>query len=163
MRKYDRIFWKKAPPQDQKSTTTLNHIFGSYSKIGTPMGCTEDMEIYLKRTGKFVPEHYTWPAYDIMTQEQVTQKIDDIRQMQVIIVPITTTKSQEQQKIDIAQNEGDLLKELWVFPLPYHMRHEPILAEYQWTQFIQNNFTTIRKIAGVRLMFHNDKISPANR
>jgi len=156
-RKTERLFWKAPPLEKENFTETMNHILGSYSKIGTPLGVPSNVEIYLKRTGKFVPEYFTFPAFDIMTQSQIIQKNHDIEQMHVIIVPQGSLEPEDknQLKIDYGQGTEYLLRALMIFPLHYIWRNDPLLPRYQWNRTIQKNFIIKRRIGSYYLMVRN--------
>jgi hypothetical protein len=163
-RKCERMFWKAPSPEDRKLAHTLDQFFGSYPKIGTPLGADERWEIYLKRTGKFVPEFYTAPAYGAFTEEEVAQKSTEILHMPVILVPTAGVgvRYGARQKADYGWAESQVMRYLLVYPFAYRWRREPLSAEANWASCIRRNFITVRCIGDFYLMLRNDLVKPSS-
>jgi hypothetical protein len=88
---------------EQKEIQERNHrVFGKpqyfppdllellrYTKVGTPLGSTEDIERFLRVTDRFVPEYWPPPGstVNVWAPADVDRKLSDLSAMDLILVP----------------------------------------------------------------------------
>jgi hypothetical protein len=60
-----------------------------YTKVGTPLGATEDIDRFLRATNRFIPEYWPSPGstVNVWSAADVDRKLSDLRAMDVILVP----------------------------------------------------------------------------
>jgi hypothetical protein len=163
-RKCDRRFWKPASPAEQAATASFERLLGPYPKIGAPLGCEENLEIYLKRSGRFIPEYYPAPAaaYAALTPAQTQRKIEDIRRMPFLVVRIESLSPvrQAEAKARYTQLRGAFLSELLLFPIRYRWRNEPFFPDIEWVNFIRDHFHVVRKIDSAYFLMGRNASAP---
>lgn len=159
----NRVFWQPATGAQRVQEANFATVFGPYSKIGTPMGCSEAVEIYFKRTNRFVPEFYTAPAYGSFTQSQVDEKTKEIGRMDVILVRQSTLEQSKRSdlKAVYGRNQVQLLEKLLMFPIEYRWRNEPLFADMEWAGVINRDFQTIGTFQEYVLMKRKVRAMPS--
>ncbi|HVO30170.1 MAG TPA: hypothetical protein VMV18_05525 [bacterium] len=58
-----------------------------YPRVGTPIEFSEDVDRFLKLTGRFVPERVPPPVMGILNEQQLAWKLDDLKTMDVVLLP----------------------------------------------------------------------------
>ena len=146
----NRVFWKPASGAQHAKEAIFAaalqpYVSQAYSKIGTPLGCSEALEIYLKRTNRFVPEFYTAPAYGSFTQSQVDEKTREIRGMDIILVrqSILDQAKRTDLKALYGRNQARFLQKILMFPIEYRWRNEPLFPDMEWAKAIDRDFITV--------------------
>lgn len=151
MQKADRVFWKPQP-----TGNNYDAALRSYPKIGTPLGCNEKLELYLKRTGRYVLEFYPAPPalVAVFTPEESQRKLHDLRRMPVILVPIAEYSGayQEKKKSRYTQTRAGFLSSILIYPMEYHWKNEPYFPEVEWAAYIRQNFRVVETVDSSYLM-----------
>ena len=162
-RAVNRVFWQPASGAQRAKEEKFAAALEPYSKIGTPLGCSEALEIYLKRTNRFVPEFYTAPAYGSFTQSQVDEKTAEIRRMDIILVRQSTLEQAKRTDLKelYGRNQARFLQKLLMFPLEYRWRNEPLFADMDWANAIQRDFQTIGTFQKYVLMKRKVRAMPS--
>jgi len=163
-RKCDRRFWQPAPPQSRDLEKRFEAFLKPYARIGTPLGCDEKMEIFLKRTGRYVPEFFAPSAHNPITENQVARKLAEIGTMPLILVPIAAIERPGLQE-NQSQHEkwrGEFLSRLLLFPIDYHWRNQPLFAEAEAAIFVRRNFSIVAQMDSYFIMKRSTKITSRN-
>lgn len=163
-RKADRRFWQPAPPDAGNREKEYEIVLKPYRQIGTPLGCDENMEIFLKRSRRFVPEFFTPPAQNPLTEKHIAQKIASIGAMPWILVPKTAVfrPDLETHKRQYASWRGEFLSRLLLFPIGYRWASQPLFPELESAAFIRRNFSVAGELGEYLIMRRKQRSGQEN-
>ncbi len=109
-------------------------------KIATPFGSAEYVSLLLKRHNLTLPEFYPAPSTDMYTEEGIQRKMRDTLRARYILVPGGALGLQSPSKAQFEQQNGEALRRLLLFPVPYHLKREPLDANVELSHFLRRHY-----------------------
>jgi len=121
----DRFTWTKRLPFSPDLLELLK-----YPSIAVPRGGSEDIDRFLKASGRYYPEYYVPPFDGTFTPETVAQKLEGLAGAKVILVPQSLFGSL--QPVDSeAYGKGwsEFMSRLFLYPVNLPVIHEPFIQD----------------------------------
>ena len=102
-----------------------------YPRIGMPLGCAERIERFIKLSGRYVPEYYTGIDLQMWSEAAIAHKLDDMRRMDIIIVPkIFISHYEYMKESDYVASDTEFLRSVLLFPVSLKAARNPRLMPY---------------------------------
>ncbi len=134
----NKLSYSKLLPFDQALTPLLR-----YPKIGTPLSCSEEIEHFLKLSGRYLPEYYfAYTQGSITSQKHMDRKLADLARMPVILIPKMSFLVHAQAHAwDYFVGDMQLLQQQLLFPISLTPRNKRFSAEDGILADIAANYT----------------------
>jgi len=117
--------WSKQTPVSEWFLDLLR-----YDKVGAPLGSGEDVDRFLKSSGRYVPEYSVAPFGGTFTLESLRRKLADLEGMNTILVPrIYFRNLQPLDRAAYAKGESELMQGLFLFPVNLSVANAPLVPE----------------------------------
>lgn len=123
--KHSRFDWAKRVPFTADLLDLLR-----YPSIATPLGVSEDLDRFLKASGRYFPEFFVPPLGGTFTPETVDRKLAEYKDVDLLLVPQSALR--HLQKVDLAsygKGWSEFMEKLFVFPVDLRVVHPPYLPE----------------------------------
>jgi hypothetical protein len=133
---HDRFKWAKRLPFSPDLLELLK-----YPSIVVPRGGSEDIDRFLKASGRYYPEYHVPPFDGIFTPDTVAKKIDGIKNADVLLVPESYFQNmQTTDKGLYGKGWSSFLTGLFLFPVNCTAINEPFLQDAIIAQYIKSNY-----------------------
>lgn len=124
-----------------------------YSKIAVPRGMTEDLDRFLKVSGRYFPEYYVPPYDGTFTPAALEEKLHGLRGAQALLIP--ENYLQQRQGTDsgaYAEGWSSFLSKLFLFPVRITAKNHPFEQELILVNFVENHFRPVGKFRNFLVM-----------
>jgi hypothetical protein len=120
---------------------TLSPQLRNFTAVGTPFYPGEDVDRFLKLSGRFFPEYYSGFNMQVFTPSAVSRKIRDLGAMEVLIVP----KDHNNPGVVVYEADARALADLLLFPSRWipTPRRQPYIPGLAIMKYITDNFTVV--------------------
>lgn len=150
------FLWSKmAPPGPELKK------LARYPRIGTPIEYSEEIDRYLKLSGKFIQERVPAPVIGILNEEQLAKKLEDVRKMDVLLFPISYHAFEGPISSQEAADRSAFLSSLLLFPVRLHFRNEPFAPEREVVADILERFHPVDQVWSYEVMVRNSAATAA--
>jgi hypothetical protein len=128
-------------------------------RIGLPFIPDEDVERFIKLSGRYIPEYYSGQYVQIFTSKALQRKISDISKMEVILVPKDFRNYFNDPSVYRDESDKGVLSQLIGFPQKFipDPTNELIYPWKEISTFLSNNFMVIGEFREYLLMRRIDK------
>lgn len=143
-----RIRYGKLPP-----LSDLPQLL-RYQSLGTPFYPGDEIDRFLKLSGRYVPEYYSGINIQVYTPSEVIRKLRDLQTMHTILV----SKDHVNYPIFIYEADPNALSKLMQFPsrLIPKPRRKPYFPGYEIMRYIRQNFTVIDEFSNFEIWQRNN-------
>ena len=127
---YDRFTWSKRLPFSPDLLELLK-----YPSIAVPRGGSEDIDRFLKASGRYYPEYHVPPFDGTFTPETVAHKLEGLAGAKVILVSQSLFGSL--QPVDSeAYGKGwsEFMSRLFLYPVNQPVKHNPFIQDAMTAQ-----------------------------
>jgi hypothetical protein len=131
-----RLRYGKLPPFSYDLSLLLR-----FDGVGTPFYPGEQIDRFLKLSGRHVPEYYSGLNMQVYTRSELQRKKRDVDRMDVILVP----KDRWSAPVFVNESNAELLAPLLLFParLIPAPRHVPLFPGLELVRHIERQFTLV--------------------
>jgi len=137
-----------------------------YPRIATPLGAMEDMDKYLKVTGRHVPSYFVAPFDAAFTPGEINRKLASLEESPVLLIMRDSLYCMCPIDRNVLKEiSNDQLSRLFVFPVRWEIANTPfstekvfvskILLDYNKKRDFYNYLLMERKTPGVSLPLSN--------
>jgi hypothetical protein len=128
-----------------------------YEEIGLPFSPDEDVERFIKLSGRYVPEYYTGYYAQIFTRSAIERKVRDLQNMDVILVPQDFRNYLNDPSIFRSEHNPRYLSKLLFFPAAFipAPRHAPLTTVNQIVSYILEHYTVVEEFRDSFVMVRN--------
>jgi hypothetical protein len=113
-------------------------------RIGTPLGCDEVLERFLKLTGRFIPDYHLAPYLEIYKKSHLLRKFADLRNMEIILVPASSLQLLDGLNLKLqAKAESEFLTDLLMYPVALQQCNQPFIPEREIMLEIQRHYSQV--------------------
>ncbi len=119
--KKQRFDWAKRVPFGPDLLDLLR-----YDSIATPIGAAEDIDRFLKASGRYVPEFFVPPYGGTFTPETVAQKLEELKKSDILLVPQSALG--HLQQVDVTaygRSWSEFMSRLFVYPVNLLVANQP--------------------------------------
>ena len=115
-----------------------------YDRIGTPFYLGEEIDRFIKLSGRYSPEYYSGMNMQVYTPAAVSRKIRDLSAMSVILIP----KDGESYPVVVDESAASVLSSYLPYPawLIPQRRRPPYVPGREVMAYIRDHFTVVRKL-----------------
>lgn len=133
----DRFDWQKRTPFSPDLLELLR-----YDSIATPVGVAEDVDRFLKVSGRYVPEYFVPPFAGAFTPLATARRAGLLDDSDVLLVPQSSMV--QPGKVDraaYADSWSRFMSGLFVFPVRLQVVNEPFIPDAEVIQKLLSQFT----------------------
>ncbi|MFZ0615801.1 MAG: hypothetical protein WAN16_05055 [Chthoniobacterales bacterium] len=148
---HDRFTWAKRLPFSPDLLELLK-----YPSIAVPRSGSEDIDRFLKVSGRYYPEYFVPPFDGIFTPDTVAKKIDGLKNADVLLVPGSYFQNMQAADKDLyGKGWSAFLTGLFLFPVNCPAVNEPFLQDEIIARYISSNFQPIGSFRDYLILKHN--------
>jgi len=124
-----------------------------YSSIATPRNCGEDIDRFLKASGRYYPEYFVPPFDGTFTPATVEKKIENLKNADVVLVPAGYFQNiQLTDKDAYARGWSEFMTILFVFPVSEPAVNQPFSQDSMIASYISCNYQVIGRFRDYLIM-----------
>jgi|694.fasta_scaffold08279_10 hypothetical protein len=136
---HDRFTWAKRLPFSPDLLELLK-----YPSIAVPRSGSEDIDRFLKASGRYYPEYFVPPFDGIFTPDTVAKKINGLKNADILLVPGSFFQNMETADKDLyGKGWSAFLTGLFLFPVNCPAVNEPFLQDAIIARYISSNYQPI--------------------
>lgn len=148
---HDRFTWAKRLPFSPDLLELLK-----YPSIAVPRGGSEDIDRFLKASGRYYPEYFVPPFDGIFTPDTVAKKINGLKNADILLVPGSFFQNMETADKDLyGKGWSAFLTGLFLFPVNCPAVNEPFLQDAIIARYISSNYQVVGNFRDYLILKHN--------
>jgi hypothetical protein len=123
-------------------------------RVATPLGVTEEMDRFLKASGRYVPEFHLDAWGSVVSPRDLPRKLRDLEAVRYVLIPkYTLTYLLEPDLSKSRRWPEKLLSDLFFFPVgELSIRNPPFTEEHEVLTVLQHDYEIRRRIRGYLLL-----------
>jgi hypothetical protein len=138
---YKSYPWSKNLPWDMDLLGLLK-----YPRIATPLRVNEDIERFLKVSGRYLAEYQTGPLSGAFTPEDVQRKIRDLRDAETVMIPkYSLGNVGEVDLTAYSKSQSEDLSALFVWPVRVTAVNPPFFSERLLLQYLVEHYECVEE------------------
>jgi hypothetical protein len=138
---HDRFKWAKRLPFSPDLLELLK-----YPSIAVPRGGSEDIDRFLKASGRYYPEYHVPPFDGTFTPDTVDQKINGIKECNTLLVPISMMEAEKPINTELYAKSWSLfMTRLFLYPVDKVSKKTPFIQDEIIASFIKKNYAPIER------------------
>lgn len=146
-----RFDWQKRMPFSPDLLELLR-----YNAIATPVGVTEDIDRFLKVSGRYVPEYFVPPFAGAFTPMATERRIALLDNSNVLLVPQSSmVPPGKVDRMAYANSWSRFMSGLLVFPVNLKVVNEPFIPDAEAIQKLLPHFTVEGQFRDYLVLRHN--------
>ena len=136
---HDRFRWSKRLPFSPDLLELLK-----YPSIAVPRSGSEDIDRFLKVSGRYYPEYHVPPFDGTFTPDTVDQKINGIKECNTLLVPISMMGVENPINTELYAKSWSLfMSRLFLYPVDKVSKNTPFIQDEIIASFIKKNYAPI--------------------
>jgi hypothetical protein len=147
----NRFDWQKRMPFSPDLLELLR-----YKAIATPVGVTEDIDRFLKVSGRYVPEYFVPPFAGAFTPTATERRVAFLDNSNVLLVPQSSMVPHGKvDRVAYANSWSRFMSGLFVFPVSLKVVNEPFIPNAEAIQKLLPHFTVEGQFRDYLVLRHN--------
>ncbi len=147
----DRFTWTKRLPFSPDLLELLK-----YPSIAVPRGGSEDIDRFLKASGRYYAEYFVPPFDGIFTPDTVAKKINGLKNADILLVPGSFFQNMETADKDLyGKGWSAFLTGLFLFPVNCPAVNEPFLQDVIIARYISSTYQVVGNFRDYLILKHN--------
>lgn len=148
---HDRFAWAKRLPFSPDLLELLK-----YPSIAVPRSGSEDIDRFLKASGRYYPEYFVPPFDGTFTPETVAKKIDGLKNADILLVPGSYFQNMETDDKDLyGRGWSAFLTGLFLFPVNCPAVNEPFHQDAIIARYISSTYQVVGNFRDYLILKHN--------
>ena len=146
-----RFDWQKRMPFSPDLLELLR-----YDSIATPVGVSEDVDRFLKLSGRYVPEYFVPPFATAFTPKAVESQVERLKRSEILLLPQSSIMQHGQvDRVAYADSWSHFMSGLFVFPVHLKVENEPYLPDADVVAKLLPHFTVEGRFRDYLVLRHN--------
>jgi hypothetical protein len=147
----NRFDWQKRMPFSPDLLELLR-----YKAIATPVGVTEDIDRFLKVSGRYVPEYFVPPFATVFTPKAVEKQSELLKNSEILLVPQSSMVGHGKvDRVAYANSWSRFMSGLFVFPVSLKVVNEPFIPNAEAIQKLLLHYIVEGQFRDYLVLRHN--------
>jgi hypothetical protein len=147
----NRFDWQKRMPFSPDLLELLR-----YNAIATPVGVAEDIDRFLKVSGRYVPEYFVPPFAGAFTPKAVEKQSELLKNSEILLVPQSLMVGHGKvDRVAYANSWSRFMSGLFFFPVSLKVVNEPFIPDAEVIQKLLPHFTVEGQFRDYLILRHN--------
>jgi hypothetical protein len=148
----NRFHWEKKMPFSPDLLELLR-----YRSVAAPVGVSEDIDRFLKVSGRYVPEYFVPPLVGTFTPKDVKKKADLLNNCEFLLLPESSmVQFTKVDRVTYAKFWSKFLGGLFVCPIHLNVVNEPFLPIIEVVQQLLPHFNVEGRFRNYLILHRNN-------